>query len=120
MTGASTLLWVRHAPYTTAHLSEAIRLAAMSSALGTTVRLLFVADGVRALVGGAEPYRLGPPIRRLLQDIVTDERPALVHAPSLERRGLSARDLEAGVALRLVDDDEAGRWIAEADRTVPL
>ncbi|HLY77380.1 MAG TPA: DsrE family protein [Thermoplasmata archaeon] len=120
MTEGSVLLWVRRAPYSTAHLSEAIRVAAMGTALGLPLRMLFIADGVRALVAGQEPHRLGPPIEKTLRDIVTVERPALVHAPSLRRRGLEPLALASGVPVRLIEDDEAAQWVLDAARTVPL
>jgi sulfur relay (sulfurtransferase) DsrF/TusC family protein len=114
------LLWIRRPPHSTGHFSEAVRVAAMATALDVPLRMLFIADGVRALVAGQEPYLLGPPIERTLKDIVTVERPALVHAPSLERRGLAREQLAHGVPVRLIDDDEAARWILDAGRTVPL
>lgn len=114
------LLWIRRPPHSTAHLSEAIRVAAMASALDVPVRMLFIADGVRALVAGQEPYLLGPPIEKTLRDLVTSERPALVHGPSLERRGLTLEGLVGGVALRIIDDAEAAQWVLNAARTVPL
>jgi sulfur relay (sulfurtransferase) DsrF/TusC family protein len=114
------LLWVRRPPHSTVHFSEAIRVAAMATALDVPLRMLFIADGVRALVAGQEPYRLGPPIERALRDIVSAERPALVHAPSLERRGLGREQLDPGVPIQLIDDDEAAQRIVDAARTVPL
>jgi sulfur relay (sulfurtransferase) DsrF/TusC family protein len=120
MTAATVLLWVRRPPHTTGHLSEAIRVAAMATALDVPLRILFIADGVRALVTSQEPYRLGPPIEKTLRDIVTPERPALVHGPSLEGRGLRREQLSPGVPFQLVDDDETARYVVEAARTVPL
>jgi sulfur relay (sulfurtransferase) DsrF/TusC family protein len=116
----TVLLWIRRAPHSTVHLSEAIRVASMATALGVPLRMLFIADGVRALVANQEPYRLGPPIEKTLGDIVTRERPALVHAPSLSLRGLAPESLVARVSVRLIDDDEAARWVLDAARTVPL
>lgn len=120
MTVDLVLLWIRRPPYSTVHVSEAIRVAAMASALDVPLRMLFIADGVRALVAGQEPYRLGPPIEKTLRDIVTAERPALVHAPSLERRGIGREQLAHGLPLRFIDDDETVQWILDASRTVPL
>jgi sulfur relay (sulfurtransferase) DsrF/TusC family protein len=120
VTGPGVLLWVRRAPHSTVHLSEGIRIAAMSTALDVPARVLFIADGVRALVAGQEPYRLGPPVDKMLRDIVTPERPALVHAPSLAARGLEPLRLDPGVPTRLIDDDEAAEWVLSSARTVPL
>lgn len=120
VTPGPVLIWIRHPPHTTAHFAEAIRVSAMATALGGPLRMLFIAEGVRALVRRQEPYRLGPPVDRALLDLVTPERPALVHAPSLVRRGLTPDELAPGVPVRLVDDAEAARWVLEADRTVPL
>jgi sulfur relay (sulfurtransferase) DsrF/TusC family protein len=114
------LLWVRRPPHSTAHFSEAVRVASMATALNVPLRMLFIAGGVRALVAGQEPYLLGPPVEKILQDIVNAERPALVHAPSLERRGLVSEQLARGVPFRLIDDEEAAQWILDAARTVPL
>jgi sulfur relay (sulfurtransferase) DsrF/TusC family protein len=120
MSVGTVLLWVRRPPHSTVHFSEAIRVASMATALDVPLRMLFIADGVRALVASQEPYRLGPPVEKMLRDIVTADRPALVHGPSLDRRGLKREQLSAGVPLQLVDDDEAARWVLDAVRTVPL
>jgi sulfur relay (sulfurtransferase) DsrF/TusC family protein len=114
------VLWVRRPPHSTVHFAEAIRVAAMATALGTQLRMLFIADGVRTLSAGQEPYRLGPPIEKTLRDIVTPERPALVHAGSLERRGMERGTLAQGIPVQVIDDDETARWILDASRTVPL
>ncbi len=116
----STLLWVRSPPFSTVHLAESIRLAAMATALGETVRFLFVAEGVRAVVPGPEPFRYGPPIAKSLAGIVTPERPALVHGPSLARRGLDPGALRFDVPVAIVDDAEAARWVVRCGKVVPL
>ena len=92
----------------------------MGSAMGGTYRLLFIADGVRALVQGQEAYVLGPPVEKTLQAIVTEDRPALVHLPSLLRRGLGRSSLVAGVPLLPVSDSEAAAALERADRVVPF
>jgi sulfur relay (sulfurtransferase) DsrF/TusC family protein len=120
MSAGEVLLWIRRPPHSTVHFSEAVRVAAMTSALNVPVRMLFIAEGVRTLIAGQEPYRLGPPIEKLLKDIVTPERPALVHLPSLERRGLERGALVQGVPFRWIDDEEAAQWVVDAARTVPL
>lgn len=114
------LYWVRHPPYSTNYLSETIRAAAMTGALGTAVRLLFVGDGVLALVREQEPFLLGPPLSKLLQGIVTDESAALVHRESLERRALGLEELVRDVPITLVTTEEAADWVARADQVVPL
>ena len=114
------LLWIRHPPYSTIHLSEAVRLAAMGTALGSTYRVLFIGDGVRALVRGQEAFRLGPPIERIFAGIVTKERPAFVHLPSLLRRGLDRGALVAQLPLEPIGDAEAARALGTAGRVVPL
>jgi sulfur relay (sulfurtransferase) DsrF/TusC family protein len=120
MSGEPVLLWVRRAPFSTVHLAEGIRIAAMATALGTPLRMLFISNGVRALVAGQEPHRLGPPIEKSLQGIVTPEHPALVHRPSLDRRGIDPDRLAPGVPVQLIDDATAAEWILGAQRTVPL
>lgn len=114
------LLWIRHPPHATVHLSEAIRVASMASALDVSPRLLFIAEGVRALVRGQEPYRYSPPIERTLSGIVTEEQPALVHAPSLKGRAIGRPDLVPALPLQLVDDREAAAWVMRARRVVPF
>ena len=104
----------------TVHLSEAIRFAAMTTALGSPVRLLFLADGVRGLARGQEAHLLAPPIGRMLSGIVTDTAPALVHAPSLAARGLDRADLVDGVPVELLDDAGAAGWVRHARRVVPF
>jgi sulfur relay (sulfurtransferase) DsrF/TusC family protein len=114
------LLWIGRLPHSTVHLSESIRLAAMSSALDLPVRLLFVGEGVRALVRGQEPYRYSPPIEKLLTGIVSASSPALVHRPSLLHRGLDSSTLLAPVPAQLVDDHDAADWLIRARQVVPL
>ena len=114
------LFWVRHAPYSTNHVAETIRTSGMAVALGTPVRLLFVEEGVRALVRGQEPHRLGPPIEQLLQGIISPESPALVHRGSLAHRSILAGDLIEGLPIALIETEEAADWLVRADRVVPL
>ncbi len=120
MTLAPILLWIRRPPYTTAHFAEAVRVAGMAAALDQPVRFLFIAEGVRVLARGQAGYRLGPPVQRMLQEVVSEDRPALVHAPSLHHRGIARDDLVEGVAVRLIEDDEAARSLVEAGRTVTM
>lgn len=120
MNEGGLVLWVRHAPYSTVHFSEGIRVAAMTSALDVPVTFVFVGDGVRVLTQRQEPYRLGPPVERLLAGIVTESNPARVHAPSLARRGLKRDDLVTSVPWRVVDDHGAAELLLGASRTVPL
>ncbi len=114
------LFWVRHAPYSTNHLAETIRASAMTVALGTPVRLLFVGEGVRALVHGQEPHRLGPPLEQLLRGIIAADSPALVHGDSLARRSILPAELIADLPVTVVDTDEVAEWLVRADRVVPL
>ena len=116
----AVLLWIRRPPFSTVHLSESIRVAAMTTALGVPLRLLFIGEGVRALARGPEPYRYGPPIEKTLAGIVTAERPALVHGPSLDRRGLDRDSLVAGLALERVDDASAADLVLRATQGVPF
>lgn len=120
MTIPGLLLWIRHPPYTSAHLAEAIRIMAMTTALGATVRCLFIGEGVRALVRGQEPYLLGPPLERLLLEIVTPENPALVHQASLEARGLGPERLISSIPWDPAGDQQVAEAIVSADRVVPL
>ncbi len=112
------LVWVRHCPHSTVHLAEAIRVAAMATALGSTARLLFIGDGVRSLVRGQEPYRYGPPIEKMLGGIVTREAPALVHGPSLARRRMTFESLVPELPVEEVDDARAADQIYRADTVV--
>ncbi len=114
------LLWVRHPPYTTNHLAEAIRVAAMASALDAEVTLAFVRDGVWALAGGQAPHLLGPPIGSLLRGIVTAASPALVDRGSLTERGLAPARLTPEVPFRVVGAEELAERLAGSDRVVPL
>ena len=120
MTLPGLVLWVRHPPYTSAHLMEAIRIMAMSTALGVPVRCLFTGEAVRALVGGQEPYLLGPPLERLLVEIVTPESPALVHQASLEARDLGPARLTASVPWVPADDRTVAEALVTAEKVVPL
>lgn len=120
MSRGSLLLWIRHAPHSTGHFAEGVRVGTMAVALGTPVRLLFIGDGVRVLAAHQEAYRLGPPVDKTLRDLVSPESPALVHGPSLDRRGLRDEDLAPGVPVRRIDSREAALAVLESSRTVPL
>ena len=114
------LLWIRSPPHSTVHLTEGVRLAAMATALDIPVRWLFIGEGVRALVQGQEPYLYAPPLKRILAGIVSAELPALVHAPSLQHRGIEWGGLVDGVPFTAVDDAGAAEWLIGASRVVPL
>jgi sulfur relay (sulfurtransferase) DsrF/TusC family protein len=114
------LLWIRHPPHSTIHLSEAVRVASMATALGIPTRLLFIGEGVRALARGQAPYRYSPPIEKTLQGVVTDEQPALVHLPSLSARGLGLAQLVDRLPIETVDDQLAAEWLVRSHRVVPF
>jgi sulfur relay (sulfurtransferase) DsrF/TusC family protein len=114
------LLWIRHPPYSTNHLAEAIRLGAMASALDLVPTCLFIGEGVRAWVRDQAPYLLGPPLAKMLQGIVTPSRPALIHEPSLRRRGLSTSRILEDLPTSLVGDEEVAEALWQADRVIPL
>lgn len=112
------LLWVRHPPFSTNHLAEAIRVAAMASALELEVTFAFVGDGVWALAAGQSPHRLGPPIGSVLRGIVTEASPALVDGASLAARGLTAARLVPDVPVRVVDAEELADRLVASDSVV--
>jgi sulfur relay (sulfurtransferase) DsrF/TusC family protein len=114
------LLWIRHPPYTSAHLGEAVRIMAMTTALGAAARCLFIGEGVRALVQGQEPYLLGPPLERLLLEVVTPENPALVHQGSLDARALAPERLIPSIPWVRAGDRQVAEALVSADRVVPL
>lgn len=114
------LVWVSHAPFTTSHLSEAARVSTMASAFDTEPEFLFISEGVRCLIGDAEPFRLGPPIEKLLQGLVTADRPALVDATSLTARGIERERLTRALPLRVVLAAEIAERLLAADRAVPM
>ncbi len=114
------LVWVGHPPFSTSHLSEAVRVVAMATALDVETDILFTGDGVRAWAAAAEPYRLGPSLAKLLQGLVSDDRPALIDATSLTARRLRREDLAGGVPYRLVSTEEVAARLLAADRVVPL
>ena len=114
------LFWIRHPPYSTNHLSEAIRVSTMATALDVEVELAFVGDGVWGLVAGQEPHRLGPPIETLLRDVAREDTPILVDRASLEARGISRERLASHLAMRLVSSPELAQHVLRADRVVPM
>ncbi len=114
------LVWIRHPPHTTNHLSEAIRILAMTSALDIPIQCLFMGEGVRALVRDQVSHLLGPPLDRSLQGIVTPSNPALVHLGSLEARGIGPERISPGIPIRGVHDREVAEALAGALRVVPL
>ncbi len=114
------LVWISHPPFSTSHLSEAARVSAMANAFEAEPEFLFISEGVRCLVKEAEPFRLGPPIDRLLQGLVTPERPGLVDASSLRRRGIDPERLTDALPLRLVSAEEIAERLLRSDRMVTM
>ena len=117
---AHLLLWLSHDPYTTSHASEAVRLGTMASAFDLDVQLLFIADGVRALVPNQEPYRLGPPAERLFGPLLTPERPGLVDLASLGTRRIDPAELPRTLPLRPLASAEVAEAVRSADWVEPL
>ena len=114
------LLWLSHDPHSTSHGGEAARVGAMASAFDIEVRFVFIGDGVRAVIAGPEPYRLGPPIEKLFGSHLTTDHPGLVDRASLRSRGIDADSLTQSVPLEIAGPDAIAAAVRAADWVVPL
>lgn len=93
------LVVLRHAPHGTSWLREGLDVALVGAAFGQAVTLLFLGDGVEALVKGQQAGPLGqkgthPMLDMLAMYDIDDVR---VDAESLSRRGLTVDDLQLPV-----------------------
>lgn len=109
-----------HVPYGSLNPAEAIRHATGAIGKGWEVVLAFTGDGVYTLLSGQSPPT-GEWI--CLSEAVTDFMDAgeerarvLVDRPSLDARGLSAKDLIPRV--RPAPLEEIARAMADCDRTL--
>lgn len=98
------LVVLRHAPHGSSWLREGLDAALVGAALGRPVSLLFLGDGVEALVAGQQAGPLGQKGTHPTLDMLAmyDIDTLWVDAQSLAQRGLAETDLQLPVTL--VDD----------------
>lgn len=95
------LVVLRHAPHGSSWLREGLDVALVGAAFGQTVSLLFLGDGVEALVAGQQSGPLGQKGTHPTLDMLAmyDIDTLFVDAESLARRGLTMEDLQLPVTL---------------------
>lgn len=95
------LVVLRHAPHGSSWLREGLDVALVGAAFGQSVSLLFLGDGVEALISGQQQGPLGQKGTHPTLDMLTmyDIDILLVDADSLAERGLSEADLQLPVTL---------------------
>ncbi|SHF72940.1 tRNA 2-thiouridine synthesizing protein C [Modicisalibacter ilicicola DSM 19980] len=95
------LVVLRHAPHGSSWLREGLDVALVGAAFGQSVTLLFIGDGVEALVKGQQTGPLGQKGTHPTLDMLAmyDIETLLVDAESLAQRGLIETDLQLPVTL---------------------
>ncbi|MGC3874378.1 sulfurtransferase complex subunit TusC [Halomonas sp. GXIMD04776] len=93
------LVVLRHAPHGSSWLREGLDVALVGAAFGQTVSLLFLGDGVEALISGQQQGALGQKGTHPTLDMLAmyDIDTLLVDAESLAQRGLTEADLQLPV-----------------------
>lgn len=100
------LVVLRHAPHGSSWLREGLDVALVAAAFGKSVTLLFMGDGVEALLAGQQPGALQQKGTHPTLDMLPmyDIERLLVDSESLSLRGLTLNDL-AWAASPVTDDD---------------
>nr|WP_298372811.1 sulfurtransferase complex subunit TusC [uncultured Halomonas sp.] len=95
------LVVLRHAPHGSSWLREGLDVALVGAAFGQTVDLLFLGDGVQALVKSQQQGPLGQKGTHPTLDMLAmyDIDTLLVDAESLAQRGMTEADLQLPVTL---------------------
>ncbi|WP_227370624.1 sulfurtransferase complex subunit TusC [Halomonas sp. M20] len=95
------LVVLRHAPHGSSWLREGLDVALVGAAFGQSVSLLFLGDGVQALIKGQQKGALGQKGTHPTLDMLAmyDIDTLLVDADSLAQRGLAEDDLQLPVTL---------------------
>lgn len=111
---------MRKAPYGSVYSAEGIRAIMGLGVFEMDVQVLFLDDGVYAMVKGQDPEALdmkplGAAFAMLPEFDVTD---FYVHEPSLQERGLTTEDLVMDV--KLVDDGALADILASCDAVMPF
>lgn len=97
----SILVVLRHAPHGSSWLREGLDTALVGAALGQRVSLLFLGDGIDALVKGQQKGPLGQKGTHPTLDMLAmyDIDNVLVDADSLVVRGVSSEELQIPATL---------------------
>nr|WP_299241168.1 sulfurtransferase complex subunit TusC [uncultured Halomonas sp.] len=95
------LVVLRHAPHGSSWLREGLDVALVGAAFGQTVNLLFLGEGVQALMKDQQKGPLGQKGTHPTLDMLAmyDIDTLLVDADSLAQRGLTEADLQLPVTL---------------------
>ncbi|WP_134017919.1 sulfurtransferase complex subunit TusC [Modicisalibacter xianhensis] len=112
-TDSAMLVMLRHSPHGSSWLREGLDVALVGAALGRKVHLLFLGDGVQALIAGQTSGPLGQKGTHPTLDMLEmyDIDALLVDGESLAQRGLTIDDLQLPVSL--VDAASLPRILAE-------
>lgn len=95
------LVVLRHAPHGSSWLREGLDVALVGAALGKTVHVLFLGEGVQALISGQQHGPLGQKGTHPTLDMLEmyDIDTLLVDSEALTQRGLHVDDLQLPVQL---------------------
>lgn len=95
------LVILRHGPHGSSLLREGLDAALVAAAFGQRVSLLFMGEGVMALVDDQRPDPLGPKGTSATLDMLSmyDIETILVEEAALEHAGLAPSDLMLPVSL---------------------
>jgi tRNA 2-thiouridine synthesizing protein C len=118
--GNTVAILMRKAPYGSVYTAEGLRSLMGIGVFEMDINVLFVDDGVYALVKGQDPSALdmkplGDAFAMLPEFGVTK---FYVHESSLQERGLKADDLVIDV--ELVDDAAAAQLLASSGPVLPF
>jgi tRNA 2-thiouridine synthesizing protein C len=118
--GNTVAILMRKAPYGSVYTAEGLRSMMGIGVFEMDINVLFVDDGVYALIKGQDPSALemkplGDAFSMLPEFGVTK---FFVHEPSLQERGLAVDDLVMDV--ELVDDAKAAQLLESSGPVLPF
>ncbi|MBU7013705.1 MAG: DsrE family protein [Theionarchaea archaeon] len=115
------IILFRQAPYGTSFTGEGIRVLSALQAFGVSSKVLFVDDGVFALMKAQNPSALH--MRSIGEGVNMLEENGLEHVlvcgASLKERGIDEKDL-IDAKITIVDKKEVGRLLEHAGIILPF
>ncbi|MEC9483152.1 MAG: DsrE family protein [Halomonas sp.] len=101
------LIVLRHAPHGSSWLKEGLDVALVGAALGQPTHVLFLGQGVEALIQGQQAGPLGQKGTHPTLDMLAmyDIETLLVDGQALAQRGLALEDLQVPVTALVEEQD---------------
>lgn len=116
MKPTTNLILLRSGPYTGLSAREGLDAALAFAAFEQPLALLFLDDGVFQLCRGQQPAT-GKSLEKMLGALpMYGVEDIYIHAPSLQRRGLTQQDLS--LPAQLIDDSACRQLMAHARHTL--